>query len=58
MVVSMGGCEEGLQRGGGVELSSERNGCRDDWVQMIRLILDDQFPSSEGSGNMRQQCQH
>lgn len=32
MVVSLEGCEEGLQRGGDMELSPERNGSRDDWV--------------------------
>lgn len=49
MVFPWGGCEEGLQRGRGVELSPERNGCRDDWIQMTRLILGDQFSNSEGS---------
>lgn len=35
-----GGCEEGLQRGGHLEPSPERNGCRDDKVQMTRAFLD------------------
>ena len=35
-----GGCEEGLQRGGHLEPSPERNGCRNDKVQMTRAFLD------------------
>lgn len=57
--VSMGSCEEGLQRGEDLELSPERNGCRANKVQVTRLLPDDQFLSRvRGVGSMRQQGQH
>lgn len=52
-------CEEGLQRGEDVELNPERDGFRDDWVQMTMILLGYQFPSRVmGVGNMEQQGQH
>lgn len=52
-------CEEGLQRGEDVEPNPERDGFRDDWVQMTMILLGYQFPSRVmGVGSMWQQGQH
>lgn len=59
VVVSMEDCEEGLQRGEDVELNPERDGFRDDGVQMTMVLLGYQFPSRViGVGSIWQQGQH